>query len=108
MFAVNSARRRRSSTFLNGFLHYVVTADIGPTSADVTTHIDAEGIGGRWEVTGARYSVPITKRRDHLHRCAAHKPRGVRPPLSPDSGGFIDNLWLRITFHVHVPPAPLT
>src|SRR5437667_8837723 len=58
MFAVNTCPPEEDVQLISGFLHYVVTADIGPTSADVTTRVDAEGIEGGGQVTGARYSVP--------------------------------------------------
>jgi len=103
-FAVNTCPPEEVVDLLSGFLHYVVTADIGPTSADITTHVDAEGIEGVGQVTGARYSVPINEK-DEITLTDV-------PPTSREEfdlrfrlirEGSLDNLWLRITFTVTVP-----
>jgi len=105
MFAVNTCPPEEVVDLLNGFLHYVVTADIGPTSADVTTHIDAEGIEGVGEVTGARYSVPINET-DEITLTdvplTSREEFDLRYRLIRE--GSLDNLWLRITFTSTFPP----
>jgi len=83
---------------LNGFLHFVVTEEIGPTSADVTIHVDAEGIEGVGMLTGARYWVPLNEK-DEITLTDV-------PPTSTEEAdlrlrlireGSLDNFWLRVT-----------
>ena len=42
-FATNTCPPEEDVQILNGFLHTLVTGEIGETSEDVTIHIDAEG-----------------------------------------------------------------
>jgi hypothetical protein len=90
---------------LNGFLHFVVTEEIGPTSSDVTIHVDGEGIEGVGQVTGARYSVPLNEKDETTFT--------VEPPTESEEAdlrlrlireGSLDNFWLRITATTTVPP----
>jgi hypothetical protein len=105
MFAVNTCRPEEVVDLLSGFLHYVVTEDIGPTSTDVTIHIDAEGIEGVGQVTGARYSVPINEKDEVTIRDVPPTFReefDLRYRLIRE--GSLDNLWFRFTFTFTVPP----
>ncbi len=90
---------------LNGFLHFVVTAEIGPTSSDVTIHVNGEGIEGVGQVTGARYSVPLNENDETTFT--------VEPPTESEEAdlrlrlireGSLDNFWLRVTATTTIPP----
>jgi len=90
---------------LNGFLHFVVTAEIGPTSSDVTIHVNGEGIEGVGQVTGARYSVPLNEKDETTFT--------VEPPTESEEAdlrlrlireGSLDNFWLRVTATTTIPP----
>jgi hypothetical protein len=104
-FAINTCRPEEVVDILNGFLHFVVTEEIGPTSTDVTIHVNAEGIEGVGLVTGERYSVPINQK-DEITVTA--EP----PTISQEfdlrfrliRAGSLDDLWLRITFTLTFPP----
>jgi len=104
-FAVNTCPPEEDVDLLKGFLHYVVTEEIGPTSADVTIHVDAEGIEGVGQVTGARYSVPINETDEVTITEVPFTSReefDLRYRLIRE--GSLDDLWLRITFTLTVPP----
>jgi len=104
-FAINTCPPEEDVQILNGFLHTLVTGEIGETSEDVTIHIDAEGIEGVGLVTGERYSLPANET-DEMTLT------GVPPTFSQEFDlryrlireGSLDNLWLRITFTFTVPP----
>jgi len=90
---------------LNGFLHFVVTEEIGPTSSDVTIHVNGEGIEGVGQVTGARYSVPLNENDETTFT--------VEPPTESEEAdlrlrlireGSLDNFWLRVTATTTIPP----
>ena len=90
---------------LNGFLHFVVTGEIGETSEDVTIHVDAEGIEGVGMRTGARYSVPANETDEMTLTDVPPTFReeyDLRFRLIRE--GSLDNLWLRITFTSTFPP----
>ena len=90
---------------VDGFLHFLVTERVGPTSQGVTIHINAEGIEGIGQTTGARYSVPANSKE-------AITITDVQPTLTQDFDlrfrlireGSPDNLWLRFTFTFTLPP----
>ena len=104
-FAINTCPPEEDVQILNGFLHTLVTGEIGETSEDVTIHIDAEGIEGVGLVTGERYSLPANETNEMTLT-------GVPPTFSQEFDlryrlireGSLDNLWLRITFTFTVPP----
>ena len=90
---------------LNGFLHFVVTEEIGPTSSDVTIHVNGEGIEAVGQVTGARYSVPLNENDETTFT--------VEPPTESEEAdlrlrlireGSLDNFWLRVTATTTIPP----
>ena len=90
---------------LNGFLHFVVTEEIGPTSSDVTIHVDGEGIEGVGQVTGARYSVPLNEKDETtftVEPATVSEEADLRLRLIRE--GSLDNFWLRITATSTVPP----
>ena len=104
-FAINTCPPEEDVQILNGFLHTLVTGEIGETSEDVTIHIYAEGIEGVGLVTGERYSLPANETNEMTLT-------GVPPTFSQEFDlryrlireGSLDNLWLRITFTFTVPP----
>jgi len=105
MFAVNTCPPEEVVDLLSGFLHYVVTEEIGPTSADVTIHVDAEGIEGVGQVTKERYSVPINETDEVTITdvpFTSSEEFDLRYRLIRE--GSLDDLWLRITFTLTVPP----
>ncbi len=84
---------------LDGYLHFLVTEEIGETSADVTIQVNGEGIEGVGQLTGARYSVPLNEKDETTFTV-------VEPPTVSEEvdlrlrlirEGSRDNLWLRIT-----------
>jgi hypothetical protein len=103
-FAVNASPPVEDVEILQGFLHTLVTGEIGETSADFTIYINAEDIEGVGLVTGARYFQPANET-DEIKFTAVPltKQRGVRPPLSPDSGGVSRKPLVEDQLHVHVP-----
>jgi len=90
---------------LNGFLHFLVTGDVGPTSSDVTLYVNGEGIEGVGELTGARYSVPLNEK-DQVTVTAVpfteSEEADLRLRLIRE--GSLDNLWLRVTATTTTPP----
>ena len=104
-FATNTCPPEEEVQILDGFLHTLVTGEIGETSEDVTIHVDAEGIEGVGLVTGERYSVPANET-DEITLT------DVPPTFSEEYDlryrlireGSLDNLWLRVTFTFTVPP----
>jgi len=90
---------------LNGFLHFVVTEEIGPTSADVTIHVNGEGIEGVGQVTGARYSVPLNEKDETTvttEPFTESEEADLRLRLIRE--GSLDNFWLRVTATSTFPP----
>jgi len=108
MFAVNTCPPDEVVDLLSGYLHYVVTEEIGPTSADVTIHVDAEGIEGFGQITKERYSVPINETDEVTIT-------DVPPTFTEEFDlryrlireGSLDDLWLRVTFTFTDPPGTL-
>ena len=104
-FAINTCPPEEDVQILNGFLHTLVTGEIGETSEDVTIHIDAEGIEGVGLVTGERYSLPANETNEMTLT-------GVPPTFSQEFDlryrlireGSLDNLWLRVTVTFTFPP----
>ncbi len=104
-FATNTCLPEEEVQILSGFLHTLVTGEIGETSEDVTIHVDAEGIEGVGLETGARYSVPVNSE-DEMTLT------DVPPTFSEEYDlryrlireGSLDNLWLRVTFTFTFPP----
>ena len=88
----------------DGYFHFLVTGEVGPTTEDVTIHVNAESIEGVGETTGARYSVPANSSDETIITDAP-------PTLTEDYDlrfrlvreGSPDNLWLRLTFAVALP-----
>jgi hypothetical protein len=104
-FATNTCPPEEEVQILNGFLHTLVTGEIGETSADVTIHVNAEDIEGVGLVTGARYSQPANST-DEITLTAVPFTQSeefdLRYRLIRE--GSPDNLWLRITFTFTFPP----
>ena len=104
-FATNTCSPEEDVQILSGFLHTLVTGEIGETSEDVTIHIDAEGIEGVGLVTGERYSLPANET-DEITLT------DVPPTFSEEYDlryrlireGSLDNLWLRVTVTFTFPP----
>lgn len=90
---------------VDGFLHYVITEQIGPTSQSLTIQINAEGIEGVGVTTGARYSVPANSKEEITIT-------NVPPTLTQDFDvrfrllreGSPENFWLRLTTTFTFPP----
>ncbi len=107
-FATNTCPPEEDVQILNGFLHTLVTGEIGATSEDVTIHVDAEGIEGVGLVTGERYSLPANET-DEITLT------DVPPTFSEEfdlryrliRAGSLDNLWLRVTFTFTDPPGTI-
>jgi hypothetical protein len=105
MFEFNPCPPEEIVDFLNGFLHFVVTEQIGPTSTDVTIHVDGEGIEGVGQATEARYSVPVNEKDEVTIT-------DVPPTFSEEFDlrlrlireGSLENFWFRFTFTFTVPP----
>jgi hypothetical protein len=103
--AINTCPPEEVVDLVDGFLHYVVTEEIGPTSANVTVHISGEGIEGVGQVTGEQYSVPANEKDEVTIT-------DVPPTFSEEfdlrlrmiRAGSLDNLWFRFTFTLTVPP----
>jgi len=104
-FAINTCPPEEVVELLSGFLHYVVTEEIGPTSSTVTIHINAEDIEGVGQATGARYSQPANSKEEIT---ITEMP----PTFSQEFDlryrlireGSLDDLWFRFTFTLTVPP----
>jgi hypothetical protein len=104
-FATNTCPPEEDVDLLNGFLHTLVTGEIGPTSAHVTIRVNAQGIEGVGQVTGDRYSVPANSKEEITIT--------AEPPTFSQEfdlrfrlirAGSLDNLRLRITFTFTDPP----
>ncbi len=90
---------------LDGYLHFLVTAEIGETSADVTLHLNGEGIEGVGELTRARYSVPLNEKDETTFTMEpSTQSEEVDLRLRMIREGSLDNLWLRVTATSTVPP----
>ena len=89
---------------VDGFFHFVVTGEVGPTSQDITIHVNAQGVAGVGVTTGARYSVPANSKESITIT-------DVPPTLTQDFDlrfrlvrqGSPENLWLRLTFTFTLP-----
>lgn len=107
-FAVNPCPPAEDVDLLDGFLHTVATGEVGPTSTDVTIHVNAEGIEGVGQITGERYSVPANSKDEVTFT-------DVPPTFTEEfvlrfrliRGGSLDNLWLKITLTIAVPPGTM-
>jgi hypothetical protein len=89
----------------NGFLHILVTGEVGFTSEDVTIHVNAQGIKGVGTVTGQRYSVPDNEKTSLTITdvpFTISEETDVRFRLI--RAGEFDNHWLRLTFTFTFPP----
>jgi hypothetical protein len=93
---------------VKGFLHFLVTGEVGPTSEDVTIHVNAQGIQGVGTVTGQRYSVPDNQKTSFTFTA-------VPLTISQETdfrfrlirAGELDNLWFRVTSTFTFPPGTL-
>lgn len=104
-FAVNTCPPVEDVEILQGFLHTLVTGEIGETSADFTIYINAEDIEGVGLVTGARYFQPANST-DEIKFTAvpltSSEEFDLRYRLIRE--GSLENLWLRISFTFTFPP----
>ena len=103
-FAINTCPPEEEVQIVSGFLHTVVTGEIGETTEDVTIYVDAEDVEGVGLVTGARYSQPansteeitITDVPPTLRQEFDLRYRLIRE-------GSLDDLWFRFTFTLTIP-----
>jgi hypothetical protein len=104
-FAINTCPPEEEVEIVSGFLHTVVTGEIGGTSEDVTIQVNAEDVEGVGLVTGARYTQPansteeitITDVPPTLRQEFDLRYRLIRE-------GSLDDLWFRLTFTLTIPP----
>ena len=104
-FATNTCSPEEDVQILSGFLHTLVTGEIGETSEDVTIHVDAEGIEGVGLETGARYSVPLNEKDETtitVEPFTESEEADLRLRLIRE--GSLDNFWLRVTATSTFPP----
>jgi hypothetical protein len=90
---------------VDGFLHFLVTGEIGATSANVTIHVNGEGIEGVGQITGARYSVPLNEKDEitvTTEPFTESEEADLRLRLIRE--GSVDNFWLRVTATSTTPP----
>ena len=103
-FAINTCPPEEEVQIVSGFLHTVVTGEIGATTEDVTIQVNAEDVEGVGLVTGARYTEPanskevitITDVPPTLRQEFDIRYRLIRE-------GSLDDLWFRLTFTLTVP-----
>jgi hypothetical protein len=104
-FAINTCPPEEEVQIVSGFLHTVVTGEIGETSEDVTIQVNAEDVEGVGVVTGARYTQPANSREEITIT-------DVPPTLRQEFDlryrlireGSLENLWVRISFTFTFPP----
>ena len=104
-FAINTCPPEEEVEIVSGFLHTVVTGEIGATSEDVTIQVNAEDVEGVGLVTGARYTQPANSNEEITIT-------DVPPTLRQEFDlryrlireGSLDDLWFRLTFTLTVPP----
>jgi len=104
-FAINTCPPEEEVQIVSGFLHTVVTGEIGATTEDVTIQVNAEDVEGVGLVTGARYTQPATSKEEITIT-------DVPPTLRQEFDlryrlireGSLDDLWFRFTFKLTVPP----
>jgi hypothetical protein len=104
-FAINTCPPEEEVQIVNGFLHTLVTGEIGETSADYTIHVNAEDIEGVGLVTGARYTQPANETDEITFTAVpltSTEDFDLRYRLIRE--GSLDNLWLRISFTYTFPP----
>lgn len=93
---------------LNGFLHFLVTGEVGPTSQDITIHVNGQGIEGVGTVTGERYSVPDNEKTSiTFTQVPLSFTQETDFRLRLIRAGELDNLWLRVTFTFTFPPGTI-
>jgi hypothetical protein len=93
---------------LNGFLHRLVIEQVGPTSQQITFHVNAQGIEGVGSVSGDRYSVPANSKQEITFTAVPETVSDefeLRFRLIRE--GSLDNLWLRYTATITFPPGTL-
>jgi hypothetical protein len=104
-FAINTCPPEEEVQIVSGFLHTVVTGEIGETSEDITIQVNAEDVEGVGLVTGERYTQPANSKEEITIT-------DVPPTLRQEFDlryrlireGSLDNLWVRITFTFTFPP----
>jgi len=104
-FAINTCPPEEEVQIVSGFLHTVVTGEIGETSEDVTIQVNAEDVEGVGLVTGARYTQPANSKEEITIT-------DVPPTLRQEFDlryrlireGTLDDLWFRLTFTLTIPP----